>query len=242
MTFDGFQDTLVADWASTSSIPMGADGVVTYSIDSSLSQYAGFIQNTIAQLDATLDVSFVEVLPDRVETTLVPKGRKGKRFHEVQTFVESKAELEFNTADIIRNDANIAGVADYQGDGEWDLIIKDDRTYSDAFNKYIILHELGHGLGLEHPFSFTDGDGITGLTGADTVMEYDWREADYFRDADVATLEGMWNDGVFAEADQVVAEAPSHEGFLEGVFTLSRRERKQFRRQFRKERKQSMIA
>lgn len=219
MTFEGFQDTLVADWAEGSSIPMGADGVITYSIDSSLSQYAGFINDTFAQLEASLDIDFVEVEPDRIETTQVRRGR-GKKFSEVQTFVESEAELEFVGQDLILGDRNIAGLADYQGDGSWDLIVKTDNSYTDEFNKYIILHELGHGLGLEHPFSYTDGDGVDGITGEQSVMSYDWTSADFFREADVSTLEGMWNDGNFSEAEV----ASSTESFFEGEFTISKRQ------------------
>ena len=197
-----FLDTLVADWAATDSIPMGEDGIITYAIDSSISREdAAFIDRTFEQLEQYLDIDFQKVAPD---------SGKGKKF------VESTAELEFSSQRLIFGDSTIAGYADYQGDGEWDLIMKRDKSYSDEFNQYILLHELGHAMGLEHPFSATDGDSIDTLTGADTVMEYKWVPTDFFQQADIDTMTGMWNDGYFSEAE--VAAAPTSESFIEGIF------------------------
>jgi serralysin len=111
---------------------------------------------------------------------------------------KKKADIRFSQQPwFINNNPRIAGIAQYK-ETYWNVIVR--QMYSSDVKKWIINHEFGHTLGLEHPFSSYDGDyylskiPYQSATTKDTIMAYNtegyypksWRPADY--DA----LTGMW--------------------------------------------------
>lgn len=62
----------------------------------------------------------------------------------------------------------------------WELILNTNQFSGDqVYLRYALIHELGHCLGLEHPFDGSDGDVVNGITDPwrsvfpeDTVMAY----------------------------------------------------------------------
>ena len=36
--------------------------------------------------------------------------------------------------------------------------------FDEAYRRYVLIHEFGHSLGLEHPFEAGDGDVLNGIT------------------------------------------------------------------------------
>lgn len=112
------------------------------------------------------------------------------------TFVEVKggnADILFNKMDFDLTDASDAAAYAYYpliydtGDGTLtseaigsDVFLNSDLVFSSSELKHVLLHEIGHAIGLKHPFDTEDfnPDTLTAATddGAHTVMTYN----DYF--------------------------------------------------------------
>jgi hypothetical protein len=77
-----------------------------------------------------------------------------------------------------------------------------EASTSTAFVNHAITHEIGHWLGLEHPFRNSDGDIKNGLTTSDTIMEYRQSSAainggweSWFSPLDQSAISSIWAGG-----------------------------------------------
>ena len=101
--------------------------------------------------------------------------------------------------------------SDASGDS-WELFLNTPAFLNDqAYLRYALIHELGHSLGLEHPFDNTDGDAVDGITNPwnsvypeDTVMAYrnpltgSWPQA--YTNNDWAALSEIWGAETTSES------------------------------------------
>jgi Ca2+-binding RTX toxin-like protein len=88
--------------------------------------------------------------------------------------------LYYDTEINVGGTGTTLGLATTNGQEGWDLFVNYPPLLNDEnYRRYVLIHEFGHSLGLEHPFEGRDGDVFNGITDPwnsafpeDTVMAY----------------------------------------------------------------------
>ena len=125
-------------------------------------------------------------------------------FRQINNSVNSAVDIYYDTEIDLGSAGTTLGLATTSGQGGWELFLNYPQLQNDEnYRRYVLLHEFGHSLGLEHPFENRDGDVFNGITDPwnsafpeDTVMAYRtprggiWPE--FFTDNDLNALIKVW--------------------------------------------------
>jgi hypothetical protein len=150
----------------------GKDGVVDYWINKNgkglghlamSDKEAGFVQKTFRFLGRITGLRFVE--------------RGSKR----------QTDIDVHCADDLGGDT--VGIA-FQRKGWFDVKWEDRAGWRlTRYEKYVIRHEIGHVLGLDHPF----GSGYNSRYDTrDTLMSYNWAGNTNYTRSDINALQALW--------------------------------------------------
>jgi len=125
-------------------------------------------------------------------------------FRQVGSAAAADVDLYYDTEIQVGGGGNTLGLATTGGDGGWELFVNfPEVEFDEAYRRYVLIHEFGHSLGMEHPFEAGDGDAVNGITDPwlsaypeDTVMAYrnpssgSW--PDFFTINDINALITAW--------------------------------------------------
>ncbi len=130
---------------------------------------------------------------------------------DISIYYDSEIDLGYSS--------KVLGLAikDSQKNKGWELFLNRPELNSTRYRRYCLIHEFGHSLGLEHPFSDSDGDVVAGITDPykssypeDTVMAYRYPRngvwPNSFSNNDINSFIAIWGEEktdeyIFTQAD-----------------------------------------
>ena len=161
----------------------------------------GFGEQVIQSLPISIeDQAFFRAMVERLDAVL------DLDFRESATAAGADVDLYYDTQIDLGGGGSgpTVGLATTSGFDGWELFINQPELADDEnFRRYVLIHEFGHALGLEHPFEAGDGDTVNGSTDPwasafpeETVMAYRLPQNDawpeFFTDNDLQALVQIW--------------------------------------------------
>ena len=159
----------------------------------------GFGEQTIQSLSiSAADQDYFKAMVRRLDSII------DLDFRQASTPESADVDLYYDTQIDAGGGGKTLGLATTIGLGGWELFINyPEVEFDEAYRRYVLIHEFGHALGLEHPFEAGDGDVFNNITDPwrsaypeDTVMAYRnpasgvWPE--FFTSNDLQALIQIW--------------------------------------------------
>ena len=190
------------DFVTATRLATATDDVLDYYLHTSGGAVTvsggGFGEQTIQSLSIpSSDLAYFDAMVQRLDNIVDLDFRRSSTAIEADVDIYYDKEIELDGGKML-------GLATSSGDDGWELFVNyPEVKFDEAYRRYVLIHEFGHSLGLEHPFDEGDGDVLNGITDPwlsaypeDTVMAYRYplsgQWPNFFTENDLNALVEVW--------------------------------------------------